>query len=88
MLLKNLSDLSLQDVQTLCDNRVTDNRFIDFKAEAIGRKEGKGASSSPTFAPSPTRQAAISSSASKRRTEPPKRSAASTSPIRTRKSSS
>ena len=88
MLPKNLSDISLQDVQTLCDNRVTDNRFIDFKAEAIGRREGEDASSSPTSARSPTRQAAISSSASKRRTEPPKRSAGSTSPIRTRKSSS
>jgi Putative DNA-binding domain len=41
MLPKALSDISLQDVQTLCDNRVTDNRFIDFKAEAIGRKEGE-----------------------------------------------
>ena len=41
MLASNLFDVSLQDVQTLCDNRVTDNRFIDFKAEAIGRKDGE-----------------------------------------------
>ncbi len=33
MLLKNLSDVSLQDLQTLCD---VESRFLDFKAEPIG----------------------------------------------------
>jgi hypothetical protein len=37
MLLKNLSDISIQDVQTLCDDKVLESRFLDFKAKAIGR---------------------------------------------------
>jgi Putative DNA-binding domain len=37
MLPKNVSDVSLADVQTLCDNHVLESRLLDFKAEAIGR---------------------------------------------------
>jgi predicted HTH transcriptional regulator len=37
MLLKDLSDVSLQDVQVLCDNHVLESRSLDFKATAIDR---------------------------------------------------
>ena len=37
MLPNNISDVSLTDVQTLCDNHVLESRSLDFKAEAIGR---------------------------------------------------
>ena len=40
MLPKNLSDVSLKDAQTLCDNHVLEGRSFDFKAEAIGRGDG------------------------------------------------
>ena len=36
MLLKTLSDVTLQDVEALCDNRVIEGRFLDFKADKIG----------------------------------------------------
>ena len=36
MLLKTLSDVTLQDVEPLCDNRVIEGRFLDFKADKIG----------------------------------------------------
>lgn len=36
MLPRNLSDVSLRDVQTLCDNHVLEGRSFDFKAAAIG----------------------------------------------------
>ncbi len=36
MLLKRLAEVSLPDIQTLCDNKVLEGRFIDFKAEPIG----------------------------------------------------
>ena len=36
MLLKNLADVSLQDIQTLCDDQALESRFLDFKAEPIG----------------------------------------------------
>lgn len=36
MLLKNLSDVSLQDVQTLCDNHVLESRLLDFKEMMVG----------------------------------------------------
>jgi hypothetical protein len=39
MLLKNLSDISLQDIQTLCDNHVSEGDSIEFKAAAIGRSD-------------------------------------------------
>jgi hypothetical protein len=37
MLLKNLSDICLQDVQTLCEDRVLESRYLDFKVKAVGR---------------------------------------------------
>jgi Putative DNA-binding domain len=36
MLPKSLSDVSLPDVQTLCDNHALETLSLDFKAEAIG----------------------------------------------------
>ena len=36
MLLKRLSDVGLSDIATLCENKVLESRFIDFKADAIG----------------------------------------------------
>jgi predicted HTH transcriptional regulator len=39
MLMRALSDVTLQEVQTLCDNRVLEGRFYDFKAAAIGSNE-------------------------------------------------
>ncbi len=36
MLPKNLSDVSLQDVQTQCDDQVLEGRSFDFKSEPIG----------------------------------------------------
>jgi len=36
MILKRLTDVGPQDIQTLCDNKVLESRFIEFKAEAIG----------------------------------------------------
>jgi hypothetical protein len=36
MLLKTLSDVTFQDVQTLCEDCVLEGRFYDFKADAIG----------------------------------------------------
>jgi hypothetical protein len=36
VLLKRLSDVGLSDIATLCENRVLESRFIDFKADAIG----------------------------------------------------
>jgi len=36
MLLKRLADVGLPDIQTLCDNKVLEGRFIDFKADPIG----------------------------------------------------
>jgi Putative DNA-binding domain len=39
MLTRALSDVTLQEVQTLCDNRVLEGRFYDFKAVAIGSNE-------------------------------------------------
>jgi predicted HTH transcriptional regulator len=40
MLPNNLSDVSLNDVKTLRDNRVMENRSLDFKAERIGGSDG------------------------------------------------
>ena len=37
MLLKNLADVSLRDVELLCDNHVLESRSLDFKATAIDR---------------------------------------------------
>ena len=36
MLTKNLSDVATEDVQRLCDNRVEESHFLEFKAERIG----------------------------------------------------
>jgi len=36
MLTKNLSDVAIEDVQRLCDNRVEESHFLEFKAERIG----------------------------------------------------
>lgn len=39
VLLRNLSDLSLEDVKTLCDDGALESRFLDFKAGPIGGGE-------------------------------------------------
>lgn len=88
MLLKNLSDISIQDVQTLCDDKVLESRFLDFKAKAIGR----GDSDKRDFL---TDVCAFANAAGgdlllgvKTRKGPPTSCVASKSSIRTRKSSS
>jgi hypothetical protein len=39
MLLKSLSEVTIADIQDLCDNRVLESRFIDFKVDAIGNAD-------------------------------------------------
>ena len=85
MLLKDLSDVSLQDVQVLCDNHVLESRSLDFKATAIDRGDRGKREFLATSAPWPMPLAGISSSASRRRRGLLMMSAELRLPIRTTK---
>ena len=39
MFLKNLADVCLLDIDTLCEDKALESRFLDFKAEPIGSSD-------------------------------------------------